>query len=928
MANAVRNGRPGVGSSRIRFLGGLVALALTALAGAAHADVLSFGGVEGLAVVGPNYPNLTDFTATVWAKNPSAGNLGNGVLVSQGSLGGGGGFGLYVNTAGSFFFQTRDASSAASISCSRPEISTDNTWHFFAITHDWTGKVKRLYIDGVIVAETDDPAKMANPSGSHNFAIGARCITGIAHAFALKGAVTQVSLWNRALSETEIKELMARAPSAADEGLIGYWPVDEGGGTRLYDLSQTPNILSFSGSGISWTGDDKAPNYALSFVLGADARTADFTFPVSDRVRKLFVAYGTADAGSQTNDWPNCEQIATIPAGVSSLSAVELPSGFGSEAPVMRAFIQRIPDARDYVKRNDLLAHYDAIENAGFGVHAATPTVWTDLVSGRNIALTDGDTVGANYIDIGATEHTVSGIFSRYSSDATFETSFRVLSVADSVTATFNVLWVNGIGKIGFDVRDTEKPFAFTVPKDTGYAKSVLMWWKSPYANFKAFKNSGKFVDVSFTPNFSTTPPVVYLDGTSYLKDHTYDTSFNNSLVFTLGSASASSRVRTVRIYEHTLTADERAYNRVVDQIRFEGAETTFYATSAKSGYAKRPLTVTQLVKDADEQTPVSIDLAFTGSDVGRKAYLAWAKKDVGTTLCYWENQVELGEIPAGVTSATFEVPAEIRAALVHRGYRIFLQCEASAADYITKDLLAHYDAIENAGYGVHADTPTVWTDLVSGRNIALTDGDAVGANYMDIGASAHKVTGIFSAYDPTTTMETSFRVLSVSDSVSAAFWTLCIPGIGSIGCDVRDNNKAFLFRVPWYDSLSNSTYMWWNNPYANFNAFKSSGEFADVSFSPNYSVTPPTVYLNGTSYSKSTVYNVSYDPSLDLTVGSTDASSRVRTIRIYGRELTADERAYNRAIDQNRFAGGAMAGYETTPFTKVNQFGFAIIAR
>ena len=87
-------------------------------------------------------------------------------------------------------------------------------------------------------------------------------------------------------------------------------------------------------------------------------------------------------------------------------------------------------------------------------------------------------------------------------------------------------------------------------------------------------------------------------------------------------------------------------------------------------------------------------------------------------------------------------------------------------------------------------------------------------------------------------------------------------------------------------------------------------------------------VYLNGTSYSKSTVMNVSYDSSLNLTVGSTDASSRVRTIRIYGRELTADERAYNRAIDQNRFAGGAMAGYETTPFTKVNQFGFVITVR
>ena len=116
MANAVRNGRSGAGGSRIRFLGGLVALALTALAGAAHADVLSFGGVEGSAVVGPNYPNLTNFTATVWAKNPSKGTQDYGVLISQGGLGNSGGFVLYVKADGTFYFQTREGATTATIS--------------------------------------------------------------------------------------------------------------------------------------------------------------------------------------------------------------------------------------------------------------------------------------------------------------------------------------------------------------------------------------------------------------------------------------------------------------------------------------------------------------------------------------------------------------------------------------------------------------------------------------------------------------------------------------------------------------------------------------------------------------------------------------------------------------------------------------------
>lgn len=49
-----------------------------------------------------------------------------------------------------------------------------------------------------------------------------------------------------------------------------------------------------------------------------------------------------------------------------------------------------MPTARDYVQ-DGLVAMWDGIENAGWGVHDPNATVWKDLVGTNNIALTLGD---------------------------------------------------------------------------------------------------------------------------------------------------------------------------------------------------------------------------------------------------------------------------------------------------------------------------------------------------------------------------------------------------------------------------------------------------------------------------------------------------------------------------------------------------------
>lgn len=59
--------------------------------------------------------------------------------------------------------------------------------------------------------------------------------------FRFKGIMDEVRIWNRALSETEIRESMCRRLQTNEPGLIGYWNFDEISGDKVLDSS--PNAF-------------------------------------------------------------------------------------------------------------------------------------------------------------------------------------------------------------------------------------------------------------------------------------------------------------------------------------------------------------------------------------------------------------------------------------------------------------------------------------------------------------------------------------------------------------------------------------------------------------------------------------------------------------------------------------------------------------
>ena len=79
------------------------------------------------------------------------------------------------------------------------------------------------------------------PISSHNLAIGARYEDGTAWAYYFNGLIDEVRIWNVARTQDEIQAAMSHHLEGTEEGLVGYWRMDEGSGQMLVDYSYNGN---------------------------------------------------------------------------------------------------------------------------------------------------------------------------------------------------------------------------------------------------------------------------------------------------------------------------------------------------------------------------------------------------------------------------------------------------------------------------------------------------------------------------------------------------------------------------------------------------------------------------------------------------------------------------------------------------------------
>jgi hypothetical protein len=135
-----------------------------------------------------------------------------------------------------------------------------------------TGGTFRAFVDGVEVAsgEYGGLAQLSDVLEFGNIGHSTR------NEYAPNAFLRNGSAWNRALGEGEVLQIV-NGLSGNEEGLVGYWPMNEGAGDTVNDLSGNSNNGLITGA--QWLGPtSQAPAFGLS-ALGAGTDPASaYTF--------------------------------------------------------------------------------------------------------------------------------------------------------------------------------------------------------------------------------------------------------------------------------------------------------------------------------------------------------------------------------------------------------------------------------------------------------------------------------------------------------------------------------------------------------------------------------------------------------------------------------------------------------------------------
>ncbi len=197
--------------------------------------------------------NLTEaLTIEAWI-NPAgwgeAGVAGYGRIVDKGS------FALYLNGQSGTFaphslvFMLKNETGPPKLAWTPDSSLVTGSWQHVAATYEATSGELKLYIAGIDqnVYQTSPPSGPIRGNADIELLIGNS--GGYINTF--DGVIDEVRVWNVARSTESIRSNMNVHLQGTEEGLVGYWAMDEGGGAVVTDGSGNGNAGTVSGA--IWT---------------------------------------------------------------------------------------------------------------------------------------------------------------------------------------------------------------------------------------------------------------------------------------------------------------------------------------------------------------------------------------------------------------------------------------------------------------------------------------------------------------------------------------------------------------------------------------------------------------------------------------------------------------------------------------------------
>lgn len=205
-------------------------------------NCLNFAGVAQQGIVMPtsNAYNFGtgSYSIESWVRLNSV--TGEGVVIGRmNGCGSNTGWRLQVHASNgtvSTYIGTTAITSTASV--------MDGNWHHIAGVRN--GATLTLYIDGEQAAQRNDVASQnATANNNPEMRVGssnAHPCNPTGGSSPIDGAIDEVRVWNRALTQIEVKDRMCKQLDPNNEtGLVGYWTINEGSGNTVNDLTATSN---------------------------------------------------------------------------------------------------------------------------------------------------------------------------------------------------------------------------------------------------------------------------------------------------------------------------------------------------------------------------------------------------------------------------------------------------------------------------------------------------------------------------------------------------------------------------------------------------------------------------------------------------------------------------------------------------------------
>ena len=203
-----------------------------------------------------------------------------------------------------------------------------------------------------------------------------------------------------------------------------------------------------------------------------------------------------------------------------------------------------------------------------------------------------------------------------------------------------------------------------------------------------------------------------------------------------------------------------------------------------------------------------------------------------------------------------------------------------SAKDYIQDGLVAMWDGIENAGWGVHDPDSTTWNDLVSGTPFAVS---GIGYFTADAFHSTNRIVGELDTTAMRTAIGTSVFTAEIVNSSSNFNVSIFMWG----------NPRAFTFTT-----LSNYAVRFISGDTIISQTASGMGQSTGV-YGIARNGLQAKAYFRGVQLGAETTCAAIGSPTLGMDI---PAKYAINSIRIYSRALTAEEIAHNYEIDKARF--------------------------